>query len=134
MEFLKEFFQKVDFEKISRRQKSMKNYPECNELRSKTTSIQSIPVLFAPYESGVCFHSKEENPMLGTIISHLGLFIDVIGFQFQTLLIFQLGNCNVFCGPFPLNIDDSAGDYLLLQLFIDFLYSFSFTGINVLCF
>ena len=27
MVFLKEFFEKVDFEKISRRQKSMKNYP-----------------------------------------------------------------------------------------------------------
>ena len=28
MVFLKEFFEKVDFEKISRRQKSMKNFPE----------------------------------------------------------------------------------------------------------
>ena len=27
MVFLKEFFEKVDFEKISRRQKSMKNFP-----------------------------------------------------------------------------------------------------------
>ena len=32
MVFLKEFFQKINFEKISRRQKSTENYPVCNEL------------------------------------------------------------------------------------------------------
>ena len=32
MVFLKEFFPSVNFEKISRRQKSMQNYPACNEL------------------------------------------------------------------------------------------------------
>ena len=30
--FLKEFFKKVNFVKISRRQKSMQNYPACKEL------------------------------------------------------------------------------------------------------
>ena len=35
MIFLKEFFQTDNFEKkISRQQKSMKNYPVCNELNS----------------------------------------------------------------------------------------------------
>ena len=39
MVFLKEFFQKVDFEKIGRQQKSVKNYPVCNELKLVPTSI-----------------------------------------------------------------------------------------------
>ena len=34
MVFLKEFFEKVDFEKISRRQRSRQNYPGGKELRS----------------------------------------------------------------------------------------------------
>ena len=33
MVFLKEFFEKVNFEKISRRQKSVQNYPACKELK-----------------------------------------------------------------------------------------------------
>ena len=36
MVFLKEIFKKVDFEKISRRQKSVKNYPEGKELKQLT--------------------------------------------------------------------------------------------------
>ena len=36
MVFLKEIFKKVDFVKISRRQKSVKNYPEGKELKQLT--------------------------------------------------------------------------------------------------
>ena len=39
MVFLKEFFEKVDFEKISRRQKSLKNFPE-----GKRLSYEGFPV------------------------------------------------------------------------------------------
>ena len=39
MVFLKEFFEKVDFEKITRRQKCMQNYPVGNELTKILSDI-----------------------------------------------------------------------------------------------
>ena len=41
MVYLKEFFEKVDLEKISKQQKSMQNYPVGKELKF---SILSVPV------------------------------------------------------------------------------------------
>ena len=38
--FLKEFFKKVNFVKISRRQKSMQNYPACKELTTMCLNLQ----------------------------------------------------------------------------------------------
>ena len=54
MVFLKEFFEKVDFEISSRRQKSMQNYIVGKGIKYLFTYILSIVVLKMPYAYYVC--------------------------------------------------------------------------------
>ena len=62
MVFLKEFFEKVDIEKISRRQKNMKNYPVGKELSRSADEMESS--IFLYWTSLLCFVIKFVKPFV----------------------------------------------------------------------